>query len=365
MPRHFGAWIRYGTTITPDQLAFAIDHYAVAILQPWETAAAAALKTARPDMTVLCYKCLASTRSYERGPVFSSGVCFGEAEENGEHWFAHRASGGRIEWDGYPGHWQMAVWDPEYRQRWTENVVDELGGSPFDGVFADNDVFDDYYGLAPPLEGDHDMASIRTSLGTLVDDAGAALRQGGKLLVPNIAESRREPGRWTAHAAYGGGMEEMWLGYAPDRFFDPLTALAQMAQLRGPGLSIMRVPTDGTPDHPNVQYALAALWIFGGGGEATLSATAHDEYSGIPFVPELDWDLGAPEEEARQRGNGWTRRFTLGWAAVNLNDNPRRRISYEVPSGLRDRHGEPAPKRIALKPHHGALFHADPEPAGH
>jgi Hypothetical glycosyl hydrolase family 15 len=362
MSRHLGAWIRYGEPLSPDQVAFAVEHYAVAILQPWEAAAAAAMKAARPDMTVLCYKCLASTRSYEPGPVYTSGVCHGEAEENGEHWFAHRTSGARIEWRDYPGHWQMAVWEPEYRERWVGNVGEELAGSPFDGVFADNDIFDDYYGLEPPLEGGRDMADLRAALGSLLEDAGSALDRAGKLLVPNIAESRREPGRWASHAAHGGGFEEMWLGYAPDVYFDPSTALAQMAQLRGPGLSIMRVPTDGAADHPNFQYGLAALWIFGGGGDAALSATAHDDYSGTPFVPELDWDLGAPVEEARRRGNGWSRRFTHGWAAVNLNDHHRRAVSYEVPVGLCDRDGEQAPKRVTLRPHRGVLYRSVPDP---
>ncbi len=66
-----GAWIRYGGPISPEQLDFAAQHYRAAILRPWETAAAADLKWRRPDMTVLCYKCLSSTRSYEPGPVHS------------------------------------------------------------------------------------------------------------------------------------------------------------------------------------------------------------------------------------------------------------------------------------------------------
>ncbi|WP_305142881.1 hypothetical protein [Kocuria marina] len=74
-----GAWIRYGGPISPEQLDFAAQHYRAAILQPWETAAAADLKRRRPDMTVLCYKCLSSTRSYEPGPIHSSGVSYAEA----------------------------------------------------------------------------------------------------------------------------------------------------------------------------------------------------------------------------------------------------------------------------------------------
>jgi len=96
MPATTGAWIRYGNPVDDQQIDFAVAHYRVAILQPWEGAALEKLKSARPDMTVLCYKCLSSTRSYEEGPVFTSGVDYAEAEEAGEDWFAHRADGSRL-----------------------------------------------------------------------------------------------------------------------------------------------------------------------------------------------------------------------------------------------------------------------------
>jgi len=54
MSTHHGAWIRYGgDPLDNDEVQFAIDHYAVAILQPWETAALSTIKAARPDMVVL------------------------------------------------------------------------------------------------------------------------------------------------------------------------------------------------------------------------------------------------------------------------------------------------------------------------
>ncbi|UUL77437.1 putative glycoside hydrolase family 15 protein [Pseudarthrobacter sp. Fe7] len=125
-----GAWIRYGDPISPEQIAFAAEHYRAAILQPWELEAAAELKRRRPEMTVLCYKCLSSTRDYEPGPIFSSGVSHREAADDGGTWFANRLTGERIEWNGYSGHWQMKVWDPAYRARWVENVTAEPGRVP-------------------------------------------------------------------------------------------------------------------------------------------------------------------------------------------------------------------------------------------
>ncbi|RYV49823.1 putative glycoside hydrolase [Pengzhenrongella frigida] len=357
MSKRHGAWIRYGDALEPAQVAFAAEHYQVAILQPWETDALKALKTARPDMTVLAYKCLSSTRSFEPGPVYSSGVCFEEAEESGEEWFAHRADGvDRIEWNTYAGQWQMATWNADYRERWCDNVADELEGSLWDGIMADNDVFDDYYGIRPPIEGGRTMADLRGALDEFVPQVGARLNGIGKLLVPNIAESRRDPGRWARHAAFGGGFEEVWLAWGPDDYLDPYTVDAQGAEVSAPGLSILRIASDGTNEHRNFTYGLAALWVYGAGPGGAFTATSRDGYSATPYIPQLDWDLGEPVEDVVHRGNGRSRAFSGGWAAINLNSAPRRKVTFAVPAGLHDVGGRPAPSSVTLAPHEGVLF---------
>jgi len=356
-PKRHGAWIRYGgDAITPEQINFAVANYQVAILQPWEMDAARQLKCARPDMTVLCYKCLSSTRDYEPGPVYSSGLGYHEADAIGEHVFAHRLDGARIEWNTYSGHWQMAVWDDEYRARWCRNVVNELKDSAWDGIMADNDIFDDYYGLRPPLDAGRELCDIRRALDEFVPAVGSTLNDIGKMLVPNIAESRRDPGRWERHSAYGGGFEEVWLAYGEDDYFSRETVLAQAGQAQGPGLAIMRVASDGTNEHRNFTYGLAAFWIFGGGKGAAFTATGHDQYDVTPFVPQLNWDLGEPLEEVRQRGNGCSRRFSNGWAAINLNARRRAKLTFSVPSGLYDVREQPAPRKVSLMPHEGVLY---------
>jgi hypothetical protein len=351
-----GAWIRYQDPLSDEQLDFAVEHYQAAILQPWETEAAGRLKERRPDMTVLAYKCLSSVRDFEQGPIFTSGVSLEEAEEAGEEWFAHREDGSRIQWATYPGHWQMAVWDPEYRERWCDNVADFLEDTPWDGVMADNDIFDDYYGLRPPIEGGRTMADLRRTMDEFVPEAGKRLNGMGKLLVPNIAESRRDPGRWARHAAYGGGFEEVFLAWGPADYLDPASSLAQMDELAGPGISIVRTATDGSDDHPNFLYGLAALLVFGAGEQALFSATDHDGYSGTPFRPELEWDLGAPVGGPQQKGNAWSREFADGWAGVNFNESKRRKVSMAVPPGLRTTDGEPAPTKVTLQPHEGVVY---------
>ena len=98
------------------------------------------------------------------------------------------------------------------------------------------------------------------------------------------------------------------------------------------------------------------MWVFLGSDPGTFTATAHDGYSVTPYVPELSADLGEPLEDPRQRGNGWSRRFTGGWAAVNLNSSRRRKVTFRVPAGLRDMTGAPVATTLTLDPHNGAVF---------
>lgn len=353
-----GAWIRYKDPIQQHEIEFAVDHYRAAILQPWEIDAAAQLKNRRPDMTVLCYKCLSSTREYEPGPIYTSGVTFAEAEDAGGHWFATRRDGSRIQWQRYQQHWQMRVWDPTYRQRWVDNVTTELADSPFDGVMADNDVFDDYYGLDLPLSDLESTAQLRSALGELVAAAGRGLSQHDKILVPNIAESRRTQGRWAEHSQWGGGFEEVWLGWAHDKLFDLTTAHMQLEQLQYPGIGIFRVPTDGTDEHSNFLYGLAAFWIFGE-GRGAYSATGHDDYGKLQYIPELDFQLGAPVELPVRRGEAWFRNFDNGFAAVNFGQDRWSRVRVRIPPGMVNGAGEPMPKTYVLYPHEGLVLRRD------
>ena len=82
-------------------------------------------------------------------------------------------------------------------------VVEELRNSPFDGVMADNDVENDYYGLNLPIQGVESITTIRQHLDFLISFAGIELNKIGKILVPNIAESRLRwaNGRATAPTA--------------------------------------------------------------------------------------------------------------------------------------------------------------------
>ncbi|WP_237224979.1 putative glycoside hydrolase [Rothia nasisuis] len=370
-----GLWVRYGgEPITEAQIEFAARHYTVALLQPQHAWAATRLKALNPAITVLCYKCLSSTRSYETVGPFTSGVSYAEAqqaEQAGEQWFARRLDGQLIEWTGYPGHYQMQVWSPAYRKRWVENVTAELAASPFDGVMADNDTYGDYYGLNLPIQGAHSMSQVHQGLDALIAEAGEALNARDKLLVPNIAESRMDPGKWERHSAYGGGFEEVFLGWSVTDFLDQPSALAQVEQMMGhhspvalgqprpagvrrPRLTLLRAASDGRDAHPNFLAALAAFWVFGAGHWSALSAGDHDAHNGTPWREELGWDLGFPQGDAVQLSGAWVRSFSGGWAAVNLSDHASGALA--VPVGLLSAAGVAAPTTLVLPAHSGVLY---------
>lgn len=363
-----GAWVRYGYPISDEEISVAADRYAVAILQPWEIDAARQLKTLRPDMVVLQYRCLSSVRDYEPGPIHSSGVSSAEAEAHDAglpegdpgRWFALRPTGERIEWAGYPGHWQQRHWIQSYRDRWVANVVEALDGSPFDGVMADNDVFDDYYRLDLPLDDGTTIDDIRVSLDEFVPQVGADLNAIGKILVPNVAESRRDPGRWDRHGAFGGAFEECWLSWAAGVFLSPHDQLRQLEQVRpgGPELVIARIATDGSsgPEaHPSFRYGLAAWWISGGGRAGGFAATAHDAYSDSPWIEEMSWDLGRPMGKVRGRDGRRARTFERGWAAVHLGPEGSPPLRFRPPRAMVDAHGDPV-RSLTLRPHEGAVL---------
>ena len=69
-------------------------------------------------------------------------------------------------------------------------IVSELTDSPFDGVMADNDVFDDYYGLDLPIQDAQSMADFRDGVSELVHAASADRSEYSFL--PHVEVVRRE-----------------------------------------------------------------------------------------------------------------------------------------------------------------------------
>lgn len=341
-----GWWYGIGKSPTAADIEFAARHYDLVVLNAWETAAMRSLRELNPAITVLVYKDFSSTRSYlgavegdHDAPVLPTGVGYHAARRT---WFALNLSGRRVEWSGYPKHWQMAVWDRDYQTAWAQAVTREVVTAGWDGVLADND-FNTlryyYHGvLRGTLSTEDTDRKLRNGLDKLLAVAGEALDREGKVLVPNLSESRLRPGRWTAHARFGGAMEEI---FALRQASGVLTFQgAQWRELRAQaslGEHWLLLMTHGTDDTAQrVGYATAALLA---GPRTCWSMSSTRDYTSTDWSRYQDLDLGTPVAAAVQTLPGvWSRTFTAGWVAVNSTGSP---VTLSAPAGMSTLDGDP------------------------
>lgn len=321
-----GWWYGIGKAPSSAEVEFAARHYDLVVLNAWETAAQRRLRVLNPSIKVLVYKDFSSTRNYPGtvdggtdAALLPTGVGYVASHRD---WFAVDTEGRRIEWEGYPRHWQMAVWHPAYQRAWASAVTAEVLRNGWDGVLADNDVNTLRWYSPAVIAGTADSAAtdrlLRDGLDGLLTAAGESLRRAGKLLIPNLSESRLRPGRWTAHSRFGGALEEIFalrqdttgiLTFQGDQWPE----LRAQAALGESWLLLMTHASDDRAQR--VGYATAALLA----GPRTLwSMSSTGNYTRADWSRYQDAALGHVTGPARQQTSGvWTRSFTNGWVAVN------------------------------------------------
>ncbi|HEU0130576.1 MAG TPA: putative glycoside hydrolase [Mycobacteriales bacterium] len=355
-------WVKLDGTPTSTEAAYAAAHYRVVILNPWETTTLQRIKAANPAVTVLAYKCLSSTRSYsgavdggKDAAILPTGVGYVEASSHPE-WFALDTAGNRVSWGPYPGHWQMSVWDSAYQQRWAANVTNEIVANGWDGVFADNALTTLKWYSRATLAAAPTNAALQAGERGLIAAAGAALKAKGKLLVPNIGESRLYTGLWSDWTSLAsGGMEESFAHMDSD----PSTGFigdwggsgytAQAAEVAAPGLNL--AVTRYLPgDRRSYLYGLSMFYVNGGGRGAF---TATSDYGVQPLQTEQTWDLGAPLSGVVKAGTAYTRAFANGWAATNPSETQTTTVT--APAGATDATGATVTS-VTLAPHTGTVL---------
>ena len=345
-----GLWYGIGDTPTPEEIELAAERYQVVVLNAWETDTLHRLHTLNPDTTVLVYKDLSSTRSYPGAVTgdtdadhIPTGIGYYTAQRDHPEWFALDTHGDRIEWDGYPQHWQMTVWNPDYQRAWAAAVTDEAVRAGWDGVFADNDFAHlDFYSsalLAGTTTPDATDQTIRDGLDDLVTTAGTHLAAADKLLVPNISEARLFPGRWQSHARYGGAMEE-YFAYFPGQILTDQGGTsswtAQTSQPATPGGLALLVTRSSNLQVQRYAFASAAIRS---GGRTCWTAPTTEDYSQPEWSIYQDVPFGAATGPAmREPFGAWTRSFDNGWMAVNPTGTA---LFLEPPAGLRLLDGTP------------------------
>jgi hypothetical protein len=357
-----GLWNAIGRTPTAAELDAAPGLYGVVVVNIWETAALKRLKQLDPSIVVLAYQDLSSARSYDPGPNPPAGITWAQATAN-PSWLATDTSGKRIEWSGYPGHWQTAVWDPSYQQAWTTSVTQRVVAAGFDGVLADNAVSTLKWYSSQLLAGTTSSAAtdakLRAGVQALVEQAGPALQAKGKVLVPNVSDARLYPGRWEAHAKWGGAMEENFahFGTATDLSsfvtdWGPDGWEGQAQQMAHPGLSLA-VTRSAPGDTRTLRYGYASLLVRGDADSFWQPSADSGSYAGQQSIPEQRWRTGAARGAGQKATGGvWTREYDGVWAAVNPT---KVAVAVTAPAGATDTTGA-AVRTVTLQPASGVVL---------
>jgi hypothetical protein len=357
-----GLWMAIGDTPTAAELRAAVGRYNVVVLNAWDTGPLHLLKRLDPAITVLVYKDLSSTRSYavhhgHDDRFLPTGVGYIEARPS---WFAVDNANRRIEWTPYPHHWQMAVWDRAYQNRWIANVTQDVVAAGWDGVLADNDMSSlRGYNTALFSGTTTQRASDRllsNGLDTLVARAGAALKAKGKLFVPNFSDGRLHLARWSRAASFGGAMDENFAHWGTDPAGGFVTDwpntgwAAQTSELTAP-LSLL-VTRAAPGDMSALRYGLASAMVRAQGRVAWTGDTDGD-YS-TPNWSGLSADLGPPSAPGKRRASGaWTRPFARGLVIVNPTSQDNK---THLAGRYCDQRGTVWPHYLALRAHDALLL---------
>ena len=333
----------YSLTRTPSNadLRFAASNVRVVVLNAWDGAAAAYIHSLNPAVTVLAYKDLASTRQYAAAHDYEqpSGVRY---EESPESWFAHDNKGNRIQWGDFDGHFQMAVWNTTYQNRWAAEVTDEIGSGSFDGIVADNALRKDGGYFTGTYEGGKTRTDVQNGIEAIVNKAGAKLNAIGKIMVVNITEGRNDLAFWDRMSRYGGGAEEQFVHWGENRndglFWDWGAGgwSSQVDELSYGDLPLFHT-TGADNDELTFDYGLASFYV-GGGGKGAFTMTGHNDDRPVDALrTEQYWDLGAPTSGMNSRSNGtYWRSFAKGYAVVNPTRSAQ---TVPLPAGLRSASG--------------------------
>lgn len=326
-----GLWISIGRSPSIAEAQAAATKHNAFVLNAWDTAQMRAIKQANPKAMVLVYKCISSTRNYSGAVVngqdaayLPTGVGYVAASAH-PNWFATTTSGSRIEWSGYPQHWQMAVWDPSYQQAWADSVAAEVTREGWDGVMADNVFYNLSHYSSATLAGTTSTAEtdakLRTGMDQIIAKIGVTLNADGKVFVPNLSDGRLDLTRWQQTGKYGGVLEENFTHWGASatvgHIYDWGSTgwVDQTAELAAPlTLAITRIAPG---DYRTMRYSYGSALVRAQGRVAWTMDT-----DGTYTAPErFEWqdiNFGKPLGAGTRASNGvWVRAFENKLVVVN------------------------------------------------
>ena len=328
------------------------DNYV--ILQAWETQRMHELKAANPNVKVLVYKELAfGGPGTGTDATSASGVSASEAPES---WFLKNTSGDKFTSWSYDWLWAMDVGSQAYQQRWYENVIGELEGEGWDGVFLDDANASMKYSYEPSKVAKYPSdAAYSAAMESALAYIGPKIQARGKLAIANFAQWVEAPqvyNRWLGYLS--GGLDEMFAkwgrgageGYRPTWQWEDQVAEAEYAASQG---KIFIGFTQGaTGETQAARYGYASV-LLGGNDSASYAFTPN--YSEETWLPEYEYEIGSATAAQREDANGVHRRaFANGLVLVNPTESAQT-VSFGGTysgSGLENATGATMPANSAL-----------------
>jgi hypothetical protein len=364
-------WLHISDTPVSDEvLATEARRRAYIVINAWQGDLLAKLKAANPAVKVFVYKDLSSTRSYAcRDGVddadLPAGVGFCEAERDHPEWFLLDPDGHRLEYDGYPGHWQMDVGNTAYQDAWAADVIKSSTATGFDGVWMDNALFpcDAYHDGVCPAKYPTDAAlqdAYRSMLANTRDEFVAS----GLKTVANLSNARVHGDAWDTYTEYlDGGFDEWWLTFDDENMLSEYSEgwskqVAEIAANEARGKITLVQPHHTQGEDRPYRYALASYLMAAGDLAAISSITETDGYGDpSPWRAEYDWDLGAPSGPYRSVGtNVFRRDFACGTVVVNANRTDSRSVTVPLDGTYRDHLGT-STSSVSLGGTTGVILH--------
>lgn len=293
------------------------------------------IKVLNPDCTVFCYKDISSVRSYDTHPdarMLPAGVSYGYAKTMSA-WQARSAGGVWLQYDGYPGHWQMDVGQQGYQNAWATNVS-KMKALGFDGIWMDNALwFRDTYHEGTPVRGYATNEAFRYAYLSFFLTVCPRLKAAGLLTVANMSNARLVTNGWQNYLEAGldGGFDEWWLVFNDDDLLSEYPEgwrrqVAQIAYAEQKGKFALVQPHFTAGNEEAFRFALASYFMAypGGSGKSAIAelqvTDGYDDPS--PWHPEYDWNLGTPlggYQATSSTPNVFFRKFTQGAVVVNAN----------------------------------------------
>ena len=343
-------WIHWNSTpVTDAMLQQEANRREWVLLNAWEQGIATMLKSFNPNLKVLVYKDLTSTRSYactngNDDEYMPTGVGYCEANSAHPDWFLTNSSGARYEYSGYNGHWKMDVGNVAYQNQWINNVLGEINGTAFDGVLMDNALFacntyarDNSCGTQQSTNTD-----TRADYTAFLTNARNDFQASGKLALANLSNARLNGNVWNDYTAQlDGGWDEFWLAFSDT---DMLPEYAegwskQMAEVesdeaRGKFTLVQPHLSEGSAGTRAFRYTFASYLMANGGHTAFVQIATTDGYGNPqPYRTEYDYNLGAATNSRTQvQTNVWKRGYTCGTVVVNANATASGNVTVQLGS---------------------------------